>query len=94
MKQMNEAALELLRRTLRAIEPWSDRFVVVGGWAVQLYRYLDGADANVEVHHTNDVDIAVTPVPRLPIDLSVQLVNEGLQPVRWRSPPVTYFQAT
>ncbi|HVI02771.1 MAG TPA: GSU2403 family nucleotidyltransferase fold protein [Enhygromyxa sp.] len=95
MKEMNEEALELLRRTLRAIQPWPDQFVVVGGWAMQLYRYLEGADASVAVDHTKDVDIAVLTSSRFPPALSNQLASAGLVPIRSRStqPPVTYFQA-
>lgn len=95
MQDMNEETVELLRRTLRAIEPWSNQFVVVGGWAMQLYRYLDGADASVEVDHTKDVDIAVMSASQFPAALPGQLARAGLVPIRSRSthPPVTYFQA-
>jgi hypothetical protein len=59
MPALDDEVLELLRRTLRGLEPWSGQFVVVGGWAMQLYRYLDGADSSVDVDPTKDVDIAV-----------------------------------
>lgn len=95
MTQSDDDVLELLRRTLQAIEPWSGQFVVVGGWAMQLYRYLEGADASVAVDHTKDVDIAVLASSRFPVALPDKLALAGLVPIRSRAtqPPVTYFQA-
>jgi hypothetical protein len=95
MDAINEEALELLRSALRALEPWPDRFVVVGGWAMQIYRYLDGADSSVAVAHTKDVDIAVASRTTLSNELPRSLQAEGFIAVRSRAtePAKTYFQA-
>lgn len=95
MKEMNDEALQLLRATLIAVEPWADQFVVIGGWAMQLYRYLADADSGVTVHHTNDIDIAVT-IPRRPFEhLPDRLRAQGLVAVRSRAtkPATTIYQA-
>lgn len=56
---MDERALRLLRRVLDAIGEDSSKIVVVGGWAIQLYRYLDRANVTVEIQPTLDIDLAV-----------------------------------
>jgi hypothetical protein len=94
MRQLDDEVLELLRRTLQGLAPWSDRFVVVGGWAMQLYRYLEGADPSVAVDPTRDVDIAVFARSKFPAALVDHLEQAGLVRIRSRStqPPVTFFQ--
>lgn len=54
----DEDAKKLLQRSLGALEPWANDVVLIGGWAMQVFRYIDGADASVEIQHTRDVDIA------------------------------------
>jgi hypothetical protein len=84
----------LLCRTLRALEPWSDQVVLIGGWAMQLYRYLDGADSNVDVVLTKDVDFAVAKPLADADELGARLEREQLTRIwsRTTEPAITYFQ--
>ena len=91
-QEPEEEALELLRRSTLALEQWRDDYVLVGGWAMQLFRELDGMDADVEVQRTLDVDIAVD--SSLGDELRERLMQTRLTaiPSRSTSPPITRFQ--
>lgn len=84
---------ELLRRTLRAIEPWSDAIVLIGGWAIQMYRYAEWADSDVDIVLTEDVDFAVPKQLESTGELNRRLTDQGLVRIASRatSPPITYF---
>lgn len=85
---------ELLRRTLRAIEPWSDEIVLIGGWAIQMYRYAEWADSNVDIVLTEDVDFAVPKQLESTGELNRRLMDQGLVRIASRAtnPAITYFQ--
>ncbi len=61
MAELDAQALEDLKTVFRALAPYLDQLVVVGGWAAWLYRYLPGTRPGPTPLLTQDVDIALDP---------------------------------
>ncbi len=88
--------LDLFVRLARALEPWLDQVVIIGGWAQRLYRlHPQAQELDYAPLMTLDSDVAVpATLPARPQNIRERLLANGFNEEFFRDdrPPATHYR--
>lgn len=86
--------LDSLARLIRALRPWLDRVVIIGGWGLRLHRFHPDADSpRYQPVQTGDADIAFSLEAPPEGDIATALKSEEFRAelLSDNTPPVTHY---